>query len=126
MKKRIDDLKKHIRDMYGIDGEIYTDVKGNYDNPRYNPKWYGSKKKMKREKLLEYIEDLEDANKYLEEKLHCINHDTCEAREWYYTSQENWIKNWEALNDWERQLYWSGYLDYADKINGYYFEGVGE
>lgn len=124
--KEIQKYKKHIREMFGYEGEIYVDVEGDYDNPRYNPKWYGSKKKMKRERLLEYIDELEEANKYLEKKLHCINHDTLEARESYYACQEKWEKKWEELTDFERKLFWSGYLQYADELNGYYFECVGE
>lgn len=110
--------------MLKIKEETYTEVEGKYKNPRYDKIWLGSKRKFKKEQLLEYIEELEEANEYLEKKLHSINHECCWARETYYPSEENWEKEWEYLTDFEKKLYFSGYLHQADEINEYFFEGV--
>lgn len=104
----------------------YENDFGEYNNPRYDKLWIGSKKKLKKEELLIYIEELEKANLYLEEKLSRINHDCCQTRKDHYINEENWEKDWDELTEFEKDLYYSGYLHYADEINGYFFNGVWE
>lgn len=104
----------------------YQNDIGKYDNPRYDKAWYGSKKKFKKEELLLYIEELENANEYLENKLSSINHECCQTRESYFYCEEHWLKDWEELTDFEKNLYWSGYMHQADEINEYFFKGVVE
>lgn len=106
--------------------KTYQNDVGKYKNPRYDKLWIGSKNKLKKEELLMYIEELEEANAYLEEKLSCINHKCCQTREDHYINEENWEKTWDELTGFEKNLYYSGYLHYADEINGYYFDGVWE
>ena len=77
----------------------YENDFGEYNNPRYDKLW---------------------------KKLSRINHDCCQTRRDHYINEENWEKEWDGLTEFEKDLYYSGYLHYADEINGYFFNGVWE
>ena len=109
-----------------MEEETYESRCGKYTNPKYDKLWLGSKKKRTKDELLLYIEELEKANEYLENKLSAINHECCQTRQDHYICKEQWKKDWDELNEWERDLYYTGYLHCADDINGYYYDGVWE
>lgn len=97
----------------------------NYSNEPVVPYVYSSGLKYRTKKeLIELIECLYKVARFQRDKLRDINNNCWNTRESFYTMQENWKKSYDDLDEWEQQLYWSGYLEKADEFHYGYFGGI--
>ena len=94
------------------------------EEPGYPVVYNHCLKYRKKDDLVAMIEQLDKAVRFYKKKLDSINGTCWGYRETFYTCQENWEKSFDELNDWENNLYWSGYLDCADDIRDEYFGGI--